>query len=333
MTGIAWAAMATFAARIHRLQDRRLRLTIAVSVCVIGLGVCACLVLATIGAIRANNRSAPIPEVAVMPTTETVLRGKSIADDFCGVCHSMVGPMAGGRDIGKELSVSLGSFVPPNLTPGGPLRTWTDAQIFRAVRNNIGADGEWLMMMSYTNAGRLSDEDILAVITYLRSVEPIAPVIPGPADKRNLLCDALLGASLLPSGAPINFAVITAPAKAATAEYGEYILSYQDCRSCHGAHLEGGNAGQMAPIGPSLQRVRGWSLEQFIVTLRTGVDPSGHRLDPRRMPWEFVGRMDDEELGALYASISQRPARPVRSWGAITQRRGGSVRSEIQPSF
>jgi len=33
--------------------------------------------------------------------------------------------------------------------------------------------------------------------------------------------------------------------------------------------------------------------------MRTGVDPGGHAIQPP-MPWKAIGRMDDEELTALY---------------------------------
>ena len=78
--------------------------------------------------------------------------------------------------------------------------------------------------------------------------------------------------------------------KAATIEYGQYILSYQDCRSCHGANLGGGVQGQFGPVGPGLALVKEWKLEDFISTLRTGIDPTGHHLDEKRMPWRAIGR-------------------------------------------
>jgi hypothetical protein len=46
--------------------------------------------------------------------------------------------------------------------------------------------------------------------------------------------------------------VITAPSKSPSLQYGEYILSYQDCRACHGDKLTGGVPGQLAPLGPDL---------------------------------------------------------------------------------
>jgi len=96
------------------------------------------------------------------------------------------------------------------------------------------------------------------------------------------------------------------PPKGSTAEFGKYILSYQDCVLCHGANLSGGTPGQLAPVGPNLSPIKGWTQAQFISTLRTGVDPSGHALN-NQMPWRNVGRMDDEELAAVYAYITSLP--------------------------
>jgi hypothetical protein len=94
---------------------------------------------------------------------------------------------------------------------------------------------------------------------------------------------AMLGAGQLPTGKPVVTGAIVAPHKAATAEYGAYILSYRDCRTCHGADLAGGVPGQIDAIGPSLAVVKNWKLEEFIATLRTGVDPNGYALDGNRM--------------------------------------------------
>jgi len=65
--------------------------------------------------------------------------------------------------------------------------------------------------------------------------------------------------------------------------------------------------GQLAPFGPNLKMVQSWTQEQFITLLRTGVDPSGHEIDPARMPWKSIGRMDDEELTAMYLYLLELP--------------------------
>ena len=188
----------------------------------------------------------------------------------------------------------------------GPLKYWTDGEIFRAIRNGVDANGRWLTIMSYTNASRLSDEDTKAVIAYIRSVPAAGTQTPDPPDRFSLLGTAMLGAGMLPSGKPIVTSSVTAPPKGATVEFGEYILAYQDCSECHGAQLNGGLPGQLSPLGPDLSVVKYWELEEFIATMRTGVDPNGHKLSGQ-MPWRPIGRMDDVELRAIYEYLSHLP--------------------------
>jgi mono/diheme cytochrome c family protein len=160
--------------------------------------------------------------------------------------------------------------------------------------------------MSYTNSGKLSDDDIRAVIAYIRSLPAAGKQTPNPPDHLNLLGVMMLGAGMLPQGNPVSTGIVTAPPKTPTLQYGEYILSYQDCRSCHGDKLTGGVPGQLGPLGPDLNLVKRWKLEQFITTMRTGVDPNGHELS-KQMPWQPIGRMGDEELRAVYEYLTQLP--------------------------
>jgi len=248
-------------------------------------------------------RSAPVPELHVEGSVAQVRRGQAIADAFCGACHSRSGTLTGGEDIGKHLPLDLGSFISSNLTAAGSLKAWSDGQIFRAIRNSVDAEGRRLVIMSLTNAGQLSDDDIRALIAYIRKQPAAGAATPEPPDQLNLLGLVLLGSGQFPPGKPVNTGVIVAPPKDETVVYGEYILSYQDCRECHGRQLTGGVQGQWAPIGPGLSLVSDWSREQFIATLRTGKDPGGHELG-ERMPWRPLGKMDDVELGAIYAYLT-----------------------------
>jgi mono/diheme cytochrome c family protein len=251
------------------------------------------------GLLKLQTRSAPIPELSVGRTPEQVHRGQAISDSFCSACHSKNGLLSGGEDIGDHFPMPVGSFVSANLTPAGRLSHWSDGEIFRAIRNSVDADGNWLVVMSYTNAGKLSDHDIRALIAYLRTRPATGQETADPPDRLNLLGVIMLGAGMLPGPKPTSTGVIAAPPKRSTARYGEYILSYQDCRACHGADLAGGVEGQLAPVGPGLALVKDWKLEQFVSTMRTGIDPAGHELG-KEMPWRPIGKMDDEELGAIY---------------------------------
>src|SRR5574341_765738 len=253
-------------------------------------------------------RDAPIPDLKVAGTPEQIQRGEHLANAFCVTCHSVSGelPLTGGVDLGKDVPLPLGTFVSVNLTPAGPLKNWSDGEIMHVLRNGIDPDGHWTLMMSNVNVRHMSDEDLQAVIAFLRSQPAVVNETQDPPDQPTLLAAIMLGAGMLPEGqAPIT-GVITAPPKGSTVEYGQYVLSYQDCRGCHGEDLTGGKKGQLAPVGPNLRVVKGWTQEQFITTLRTGVDPSGHRLSAQ-MPWKAVGRLDDEELAAAYAYLTSLP--------------------------
>jgi mono/diheme cytochrome c family protein len=243
-------------------------------------------------------------------TSERIHRGQAIASAYCDACHSSAGTLTGGRDLGAHLPMPVGRFIAANLTPVGQLSQWSDGEIFRAIRNGVDADGHWLMVMSLTNVSKLSDDDIQALVAYIRSVPAAGRPTPNPPDALNPLGLVMLGAGQLPTGKPVFTGAISAPPKAATTGYGAYILSYHDCRTCHGADLLGGMPGQIGTIGPGLTMVKDWKLEQFIATLRTGVDPNGYHLDGDRMPWRAIGKMDDEELGAIYAYLKDLPDSP-----------------------
>jgi len=265
----------------------------------------ACLVM-IVGLFRLHARSAPIPDLIVAGASEQVRRGEAISDGFCSACHSTAGTLTGGLNIGEDFPVPIGSFVASNLTPAGQLSRWSDGEIFRAIRNSVDRDGRWLMIMSYTNTGKLSDDDIRAVIAYIRTVPAAGQQTRNPPDQLSLLGLLMLGAGMLPAARPVSTDTVTAPPKGPTLQFGEYILSYQDCRACHGEKLTGGIPGQLGPIGPDLNLVKGWKLEEFIATMRTGIDPNGHQIS-KDMPWRPVGRMDDEELSAVYEYLTHLP--------------------------
>lgn len=263
-------------------------------------------IVALVGLVKYYRpRSAPIPDITVSGTPEQVQRGQYLANSFCTSCHSPNGelPLLGGSDLGKDIAIPIGSFISANLTPGGPLKDWSDGEIMRALRNGIDRDGRGLVIMSNNRVRNLSDEDMHALIAYLRSQPAIENPLPDPPDQISMLGIVLLGAGQLPEGKPPITGVITAPPRGATIEYGEYIASYQDCRDCHGEDLTGGVQGQLAPIGPNLRVVRGWTQEQFVTTLRTGTNPDGRELKPQ-MPWKMISRMDDSDLTALYKYLA-----------------------------
>ena len=279
------------------------------------LGGLLCLAISLVSVVMAlglvkfySPQQVSTPDLTVAMAPENIQRGEHLANSFCTSCHSPNNelPLVGGVDLGRDISIPIGSFFSENLTPGGPLKDYTDSEIFGVLRNGVNPEGRRLVLMSNVRVRNMSDEDIQAIIAYLRSQPAIDNPVQDPSDQINLLGLTLLGAGMLPEGQPPITGAIIAPPKAATVEYGEYILSYHDCRDCHGEDLKGGVEGQLAPIGWNLDLVKNWTPEQFITTLRTGVDPNGYTLSDD-MPWKSIGRMDDVELEAIYLYITSLP--------------------------
>lgn len=251
----------------------------------------------------------PPQALKVEGTPEQIARGKHIATFFCVQCHGQNDqlPLSGGRDLAADIPFPIGSLVTVNLTPAGPLKGWSDGEILRVLREGVGPDGNRLAVMSGQVMRYMSDEDLYAVIAYLRSSDPVVNDTPQPPDKVNALTMFMLGAGIFSFEPPVA-AHLTAPPKAPTAEYGEYVVSFSHCPFCHGPLLDGVGGSPLLPQkAPSLRVVKGWTIDQFTKTILTGVDPSNHQLSDI-MPWKAFRNMDDDELGALYAYLKSLPA-------------------------
>lgn len=245
-------------------------------------------------------RGRPVRDLKVEITPERVARGQHIANTMCVGCHSMNGqlPLSGGKNLSDEPGVPpLGVLQPINLTPAGPLKDWTDGEIFRAIRDGADNNGRRLPVMSSQRARYMSDEDLYSVIAYLRSQPPVQNETSLP--KPSYLAVVLDGVGMVPFLPDLAPDTILAPAPAATREYGEYLVRYMGCDECHGANLTGGTPG-ILPVGPNLRSVKGWDAAGFIATMRTGRTPFGRQLDSLTMPWKVYGRLTDDELTAVH---------------------------------
>lgn len=254
-------------------------------------------------------RGSPIEALQVAGTPEQIARGEHLARIECVRCHTTNEelPLSGGLNLGDDIPIPIGDLYSSNLTPGGPLKDWSDGEILRVLNEGVDRDGRPLIAMSANAVRYLNADDKQAIIAYLRSQPAVDNPTPLPADQLNLLGAVLVGTGLLPFQPPVTVEIVP---KGTTAAYGEYIVSWQRCGTCHGPELEGGTGRVGAfpvPVGPNLRVVQGWTVEQFMTTIRTGVDPGGHALDNTIMPWETIRLLDDEELGALFAYLKALP--------------------------
>jgi mono/diheme cytochrome c family protein len=88
----------------------------------------------------------------------------------------------GGSEVGFEIP-GLGVFYGPNLTPDKDtgLGNWTDEQIIAAIRTGKRPDGRELVpVMPWHAFAALTDEDVRAMVAFLRTIKPVANKVPGP---------------------------------------------------------------------------------------------------------------------------------------------------------
>jgi len=248
-------------------------------------------------------RGRPLREdVAVERTAERITRGQHIANTWCATCHTLNGqlPLSGGKNLSDEAHMPLGDLYTINLTPAGPLSSWTDAEIFRAIRDGADKNRRRLPVMSAQRVRNLSDEDLKSVIAFLRSQPPVKNETPPP--RPSFLVVLLAGVNMLPLLPDMAPERIIAPVPGPTHAYGQYMVKWMGCDECHGASLTGGGGG-VVPKGPTLRTVKGWTRDGFIATMRTGKTPFDKQLDSTLMPWKFVGRATDDELSAIYTYL------------------------------
>jgi hypothetical protein len=92
----------------------------------------------------------------------------------------------GGSSIGIAYTNPLGEknpgiIYPSNITPDTDtgIGNWTDAQIANAIRAGIGRHGSRrLASMPWRGYARISDDDVTAIVGYLRSIAPVDHQVP-----------------------------------------------------------------------------------------------------------------------------------------------------------
>ena len=123
-------------------------------------------------------------------TSPQIEKGRYLVSiSLCAGCHTPVSTrgfyedkmLAGGFEI---VDPACGTVYAQNLTPDKEtgLGNWTDKEIIRAIKNGISKDGRTLcgQIMPYEFYTKFTDEDVLAIITYLKALKPIKHAIPDP---------------------------------------------------------------------------------------------------------------------------------------------------------
>ena len=272
-----------------------------------------------------QNRTfnASYPAIKASADSTIIARGKAIVfgPAHCANCHApaemeeqvnrgIEAPLSGGQ----VFDLPIGKIYSKNITPDKTgIGNMTDAEFARALRYGVRRDGKALFdFMPFHNT---SDEDMTAIISYLRYQPPVKNEV--PENKLNLLGKAVNAFLLKPVGPTGEVPVSIKPDTSVL--YGQYLANnVANCRGCHtnrnlmtgaftGIDYAGGlkmeavtDSGTYSIITPNLTpdptgKIKGWTQEQFINRFRIGkLIPQSH------MPWGPFSRMSDDELKAIY---------------------------------
>ena len=251
--------------------------------------------------------------VAIPSDQSAIARGRHLAEAVtaCQACH--------GEDLEGDVlfeEPGIAAVYAPNLTSGqgGVGAAYSDADYVRAIRHGVNPESRGLMIMHSDLFHNLSEEDLGAVIAYVKSVPPVDNEMPVTSVRPLGRVFLALGmfdideAPLIPAEVIDHAAPFAqAPPHGPTVEYGRYLASITLCSLCHGADMRGGPAMEEgAPPGPDIIAFAGpggWTEEQFVTTIRTGVTPYGKSLNPEWMPWDIFMKMTGEELVAIWRHV------------------------------
>lgn len=242
----------------------------------------------------------------------------------CGNCHmarDQRGRPIPERGLSGGMKFDDGPFVAyaGNITPDREtgIGSWTDAQLMRAIREGIRPDGSLIGPPMPIELYRgIADEDLKAIIAYLRAAPAVANKVPKSQYKMKLP----------PSyGPPVG--KVTAPARSDLVRYGAYLAGpLGHCLECHTPMVKGrrdyaGKTGAggfvfKGPWGVSVARnltphesgLKSWSDAEIARAIREGVSRDGSRLKPP-MAFPFYRTIGDDDMKALIAYL--RSLKPV----------------------
>ncbi|MGZ2380404.1 cytochrome c [Rhizobium leguminosarum] len=213
---------------------------------------------------------------------------------MCGGCH---------HDAGYVLldEPGVGRIVAPNLTRFVPM--YSDAELVRLIRHGVKKDGTGAVIMPASNFASISDDDMAAIITWLRSLKQLPDAVEGttqwgPLGRIGLALDKI------PFEADLVPAVIT-PAATRPADIGEYAFK-TGCGHCHNLDTAKQSEAFLAPALKPL--AQSYSAVDFKTLLRTGKGVGGRDLGVMTevSQWDF-SHFTDVEIEQIQTYLARRP--------------------------
>lgn len=249
--------------------------------------------------------------VEVSADSSVIAHGKHVATiRGCIECH--------GGNLGGQVFIddpAIGLLIATNLTSGegGIGEEYTNEDMVRAIRHGVNKDGKPAIFMPSHEYNPIDRGDLSALISYIRSVEPVDNT--QPATEVGMVARFLYmygGMHLVPAKMIDHSKPIPEPVDNRTPlEVGEYLAV--TCTGCHGEGFAGGAIPGTPPDWPEAPNITpagnigNWTLNDFKRTMETGVTPEGLELTQPYMPWQMLGAMTDEELEGLYTYLRSLP--------------------------
>ena len=300
-----------------------------------GLGAVIVLVIAVFATYVASRQhlkfDRPYPAVAASTDTAVVARGRYVVRRLanCGACHGDPGQterILEGEEVplsgGFAFKIPPGEFFVRNITPDPEtgIGRFSDGEVARALRSGVGHDGRALL--PFMEMQGLSDEDLTAVVSYLRSQPPVHNVVPN--HRPNLLGNIVMATALANPVGPKETPPRTTP-HGATVENGKYLAeSVTNCWACHtqrdmktgalvgprfgGAHMADDHDPKRTWAPPNLTddpatgRLAKLSEDDFVARFR-----QGRVLPGSPMPWQGFRDMDENDMRAIYRYLKSLP--------------------------
>jgi mono/diheme cytochrome c family protein len=277
------------------------------------------------------------PELKASTDPELIAAGKYLVHGpaHCSQCHSTTDrdhpekikdtPLHGGLEFAMG---PIATTYAANLTSHAEtgLGKISDADIARAIRSGVRHDGRLSFFMAVA-ASKPSDEDIIAILSYLRSLQPIDNrVTEGEWKPLGKIVFSLANVGPVSEPPPKH----VPPADEPSIERGRY-LSKQVmlCSGCHTAF----DMGAMKSVGPEVggslpDPSHGKDTENEFVAPNLTADPTGvtGRMDEATfvarlragrvfassiMPWECFQETTDSDLKSVYRYLKSLP--PVKN--------------------
>lgn len=279
-----------------------------------------------------GRQPAAAPEPAPDSPEARLERGRYLVDHVmhCAQCHSPIDLTKPGFPYVEGMKGAgwpgLDPMLPfvnaPNITPDEEtgLGLHSDDVYARAIRNGIGDDGQVLFpLMPYMMFRVISDDDLAAVISYVRTWPPVRNEVPDTQLPPPLK-------ALLQAPPPIAGGV-KAPDPKDRVAYGEYLVNLANCQGCHtpfdpktaqpitelafsgGVPLHGDWGKVNAHnITPDASGISYYDEKLFFQVIREG------RVQARTinaiMPWHYYKGMTDDDIRAIWAYL--QTVKPVQ---------------------